>query len=286
MNSPTKISSQTLSTQPGMVAGAGILCISFLFMYFPFLKTLVHAWGQNPNYSHGYFIPFMAAYLAYTQREKLRSTPITPAATSGFLVLVIGILQAIVAQIANEYFMQRTSMIIVLLGIVLFLLGKKHLTIVWFPICYLIFMIPIPTIVWNKIAFPLQIFASFLTQHIINLIGIPIYREGNILHLAQTTLEVVDACSGLRSLVTMFALSTFIGWTSALSSLKKWILFAAGAFAAVLANIIRLTVTAVLASRYGEQVAQGFLHEFSGMVTFLLGLAILAATYRLLQKTS
>ena len=130
----------------------------------------------------------------------------------------------------------------------------------------------------------MQLFGSYLTEQVVRFIGIPIFREGNVLHLAETTLEVVAACSGLRSLVTMFALAGALTFFSPLSTSRKWVLFFAAAPIAIFANIVRLTGTAMLASIYGGDVAQGFLHDFSGIVVFVLGLALLVGTNALLAK--
>jgi len=254
-------------------------------VYYPVFVKLVIDWSENDNYSHGFFIPFISAYMIYSRRDELRRLKIQPS-NWGLLLLVLGLLQMILARTGSEFFMQRTSLIPVLLGISLFLLGTRITKKILFPIIFLIFMMPLPTIIWNKIAFPMQLFATMLTENVVRLIGIPVLREGNILYLAETTLEVVDACSGLRSLVTMFALSATFAWFADLSVLRKWILFILAAPIAILANIVRLTGTAALANQFGEKVAQGFLHELSGLVTFMLGLLLLGVIYwALLGKT-
>ena len=152
------------------------------------------------------------------------------------------------------------------------------------PILYLVFMIPLPAIIWNKIAFHMQLFGSYLTEQVVVLMGIPIFREGNVLHLANTTLEVVDACSGLRSLTTLFALSAVFAILSSHSTFQKWILFLAAAPIAIFANIVRLSATALLASKYGGDVAQGFLHDFSGLVVFAVGIILLVTVSNMLKK--
>lgn len=252
-------------------------------LYYPFMKSLVADWGTNDNYSHGYFIPFISVYMIYMIRGRLAEQPIQPA-NSGLLLIAFGLAVLLVAKVGSEFFLQRTSIIVVLLGVVLFLLGKWYFKLVSLPILYLIFMVPLPAIIWNKIAFPLQLFGSYLTEHVVRFLGIPIFREGNVLHLAQTTLEVVEACSGLRSLVTMFALSSLLVWISALPAVRKWLLFFAAAPTAIIANIIRLTTTAILASFYGGDVADGFLHDFSGIFTFMVGLCLLLLTNKLLDR--
>jgi len=261
----------------------GALLAPFVVLYFPFMQTMVQDWNVNDNYSHGYFIPLISAFMIYTVRNELRDVAISPN-NMGLPLIVLGLLQLTVAKVGSEYFLQRTSMILVLFGLSLFLLGKRFTKKISIPILYLIFMIPIPAIIWNKFAFPVKLFASGLSEKVIQTIGIPVLREGNILHLANTTLEVVDACSGLRSLTSMFALSVAFAYLSGHSRARQWVLFLSAAPIAILINIIRLTLTAGLASQFGEGIAQNFFHELSGWLVFLLGLALLAGVHILLLK--
>jgi len=259
-----------------------VLLAALLGLYYPVLVAMAHDWSTNDNYSHGFFIPLISGYMVFAMKDELRNISLRPA-NWGLFLLLAGVGQLYIARVGSEYFLQRTSLILVLLGIVIFLLGKAMTRKLLLPIAYLLFMVPLPAIIWNKIAFPMQLFSSAVTEVVVRLIGIPIFREGNVLHLAQTTLEVVDACSGLRSLTTMFALSAALAWFSDSTAWKKWVLFLAAAPIAIFANIVRLTGTAGLASVYGEKVAQGFLHEFSGLFTFVVGLMLLVLTNKLLQ---
>ncbi len=260
------------------------LLVALVALYFPFLQTLVADWAVNDDYSHGYFIPFLTLYFIYHIRDELKELKVKPN-IFGLLIIAAGLGQLLIAKIGSEFFLQRTSLVIVLYGLVLFFLGWDYFKKLVLPLSYLFFMIPLPAIVWNKIAFPMQLFASGLTENVVYAFGIPIFREGNVLHLVETTLEVVAACSGLRSLMTMFALSGALAFISELPRWKKWLLFFAAAPIAVIANITRLTGTAILASRYGSDVAQGFLHDFSGLVVFGLGLGLLVGVNTLLTKT-
>lgn len=261
----------------------GIVLLALIFLYFPFLVKLVEDWGTNDDYSHGYFIPFLTLYFIYCMRDELKKIAIKPC-NLGLLVILAGLGQLIVGKIGSEFFWQRTSLLVVLFGIALFLLGWQYFKMLFLPLAYLIFMIPLPAIIWNKIAFPMQLFSSYLTEQVVSSLGIPIYREGNVMHLAQTTLEVVAACSGLRSLVTMFALSGALALLSTLSAKKKVILFFAAAPIAIFANIVRLTATALMATEIGAAAAQGFLHEFSGIVVFVLGMGLLITVSWFLGK--
>jgi exosortase len=267
---------QTMYIQIGLILGP------FLILYSPVIAKLVVDWGIDDNYSHGYFIPFIASYMIWSIRKDLKNLQPVPS-NLGLPLLILGLGQLIVARVGSEYFLQQTSMILVLFGLLLFLMGKKFTKKVFFSIVYLFFMIPFPAIIWDKIAFPMKLFASYLAVKVIGLLGIPIFREGNILHLANTTLEVADACSGLRSLTSLLALSAALVFFMDYSRFKKWLLFFSAVPIAIVTNIARLTVTAALASKYGEKVAQGFLHEFSGWLVFMLGLAMLIGVNVLLS---
>lgn len=260
----------------------GIMLAATFFLYFPTLQNLVHDWDTNDNYSHGYFIPVLSLYLIYSIKDALQKLSVKTN-IMGLFLLLLGLVQLIIATVGSEYFLQRTSLILVLAGIILFCLGFSYFKKLFLPIAYLIFMIPLPTIIWNKIAFPMQLFGSYLTEKVVTLMGIPLFREGNVLHLANTTLEVVDACSGLRSLTTLFALSAVLAILSNHTTFKKWALFLVAAPIAIFANIIRLSITALVASKYGSDIAHGFLHDFSGIVIFTIGIILLLGVNNLLK---
>lgn len=262
---------------------AAIVALAVVGLYWPFFGTLVQDWGENPDYSHGYFIPFIVAYMVYSRRRQLAEAIAKPI-NSGLVVVAFGLMLLVAGKICSEFFAQRLSLIVVLLGLTVFFGGRPFLALLTSPILYLIFMIPLPAIIWNQIAFPMQLFSSMLTEKIIYAIGIPVFRTGNVLHLANTTLEVVAACSGLRSLLTMFALAGALAFFSDFCRWQKLALFFSAAPVAILANMIRLTGTAILANFYGAKVAEGFLHEFSGLLVFFLGLLMLIGVHNLLAR--
>jgi len=261
----------------------GIIFSGIFLLYFPVLHGLVADWNSNDNYSHGFFIPFISAYMVWTRREKL-SRILTAPSVWGLVLVLLGLTELVLGYIGAEFFLKRTSLILVISGAVIFVLGFQYLKALVIPISYLLFMIPLPAIIWNKIAFPMQLFSSYLAENVVNAMGFSILRQGNVLFLPDTTLEVVDACSGLRSLMTMFALSAFLAWQSRLSIYRKWILFLSAAPIAIVSNVIRLSITVMLASFYGSDIAQGFLHEFSGFVTFSVGIMMLIGVNYLLGQ--
>jgi exosortase len=261
----------------------GLISILFLILYYPILFSMAKDWQINDNYSHGYLIPVIIGYMIWATRKRFKGLEVGPN-NWGLILIFIGLCQLIITRIGSEFFLQRISMVIVLFGILLFMAGKSITKKLLLPVLYILFMIPIPAILWNKVAFPLKLFASFLAAEIINSLGITIWRSGNILYLANMTLEVADACSGLRSLTSLLALSAAFAFFTNHSKFKKWLMFLSAIPIAILTNIIRLTVTAGLASQYGERVAKGFLHEFSGIMVFLFGLLILYFFHIFLSK--
>lgn len=254
---------------------------TFIFLYFPVIRKLFEDWNQDANYSHGYFIPALAGFMIWIQREGLQQALKRPS-NVGLLVIGLGLLQFIAAWVGSEYFLQGTSIIVVLLGSVLYLWGWQVALLTLIPLAYLIFMVPLPAIIWNKLSFPLALFASKVSADLVSAMGLTILREGNILTLPNITLQVADACSGLRSLTTLLALSAFVAFISDHTVARKWILFLSGVPIALVSNIIRLAGTAFLARHYGASVANGFIHDFSGWVVFVLGLMMLLGVNALL----
>ena len=262
--------SKTVLTQILLVA------VPFGLLFLHAAQTLVSDWSVDPNFSHGFLIVPIALYMIWMSRERL--TALTPAPSNwGLMVIGVGMLLHLAGHTGAELFLMRFSMIVTLAGLVLFLWGWECLKTCVVPLVYLILMIPIPAIVWNKIAFPLQLLAARLSAELITMIQIPVFREGNILNLANTSLEVVDACSGLRSLTSLIALTGVFAYLAPLGIIKKWVLFLSAIPIAVTVNVIRLTITAAMAHWISPETAHGFLHDMSGLIIFAgaLGLVYL-----------
>jgi exosortase len=264
----------------GQIAALSIL---FLIVFQHTIVKLVGDWATDDNYSHGFLIPFIAGYMIWQKRETLSEYTVRPNML-GLLVFAAGMGLHILGNVGAELFVMRVSIIVSLVGLSLYLLGTGITKEILLPLAYLIFMVPLPAIIWNKIAFPLQLFAAGITEQAVDLIGIPILREGNILHLPSTTLEVVDACSGLRSLVSLLALSAAFAWFVDLSKTSKWVLFFSAVPIAIGVNVVRLMITAMMAHWVSPDTAHGFLHDASGMFMFAIAFALMLIAYWLLSR--
>jgi exosortase len=246
-----------------------------LILYYPIVRDLVKDWIIDDNYSHGFLIPLVSAFFIWRRRKELRGIP-RNSCWAGLVVLLGGLFLCLWASIAAEYFTMRLSLLVVIGGLILYLWGRTMAGKLLFPLLYLVFMIPVPYVIYYSLSFPLELLASRWTVLVVRFLGIPIFREGNILLLENTTLQVIDACSGLRSLISLSALSAALAYITQRTLVKGIILFIAAVPIAILANVLRLSVTAFLASLYGEQVAQGFFHEFSGIMVFAFAVVSLA----------
>jgi exosortase len=252
-----------------------------LLLYAPVLKHLVLQWWSDPDYSHGFFVPLFSGYILWRQRERWMRIETKPT-NFGLLVMLGAIGLLLVGSLGAELFTSRFSLVVLLAGMILFLGGWKFLRSVSFPLCFLVFMIPLPQIVYNQITFPLQLLASRFATIWLELAHVPVLRDGNILQFSSYTLEVVEACSGIRSLITLISLAVIYGY---LLEPRLWVRILLAVLMvpiAIVSNAIRIMGAGVMAHRFGPAAAEGFLHEFSGWVIFLVALLLLFASHWIL----
>jgi exosortase A len=253
----------------------------FAVLYHEVLLKLVHDWATDDNYSHGFLIVPIALYLVWERRGRLAATVARPTVLGLFVVLASVVILA-AGLLGVELFLTRISILGVVAGAVLFLYGWQHLRILAFPIAFLVLMIPIPAIVFNQVAFPLQLLASRFGEFALTLFGVPVLREGNVIVLANTTLEVAEACSGIRSLVSLLTLAIVYGYFTDSRIPARIALAASAVPIAIVANGVRVAGTGLAAHFVGPEAAQGFFHEFSGWLVFLVAFAMLFLVQRLL----
>ena len=255
--------------------------VLLLACYAPVLWRLVRQWDSDPDMGHGFFVPAVAGYIVWQKRKELAALVPTPN-WWGLAIVVYGALQLYIATLGAELFLARTAFVISLIGVVLLLGGKQYIRLLAFPLFLLFFMVPIPTVVYNSITFPLQLLASRVSTDALNVLQIPVLREGNVLELAEQKLSVVEACSGIRSLLSLTFLSLVYGYFFESKLWMRVLLFLSTIPIAIVANASRVTLTGIL-TEYKPELAEGFFHTASGWVIFMVALAILVAMHQVLN---
>jgi exosortase len=245
--------------------------------YFPVLRHLIWQWSTDEDVSHGFFVPLVSAYIAWQRRDELLETPATPNYW-GLAVIAWAGLQLYIGTLGSELFLQRTAFIFSIAGVILFRAGARVFRILLFPWLMLFFMVPIPEILYTQITFPLQLFASRVAENLLTLLGIPVIRDGNILDLASQRLSVAEACSGIRSLLSLSFLSLVYAYFFDNKVWMRWVLLAVTIPVAILANAARVTITGIL-SEYRTDLAQGFYHLLEGWIIFIVALVMLMAVH-------
>jgi exosortase len=239
---------------------------------------LVRPWAAGEDMGHGFFVPIVAGFIVWRRRVELRAA--RPETNSWGLALVIwGALQMGLGTLAAQLFLVRSAFLISLVGVVWFLAGTRVLRILAFPLALLAFMYPIPAIVYAQITLPLQLTASRIAESMLNVLGIPVVRDGNVLELASQRLSVVEACSGIRSLVSLAFLSLMYAYFFDRRVWMRWVLVGATVPIAIAANAARVTVMG-LAGEVRADLAQGFLHLAEGWVLFVVALGLVVAVHR------
>jgi len=246
-----------------------------IILYVPVIRGLAGQWMSDANYRHGLLIPLISGLIICRERDSLSGTYRNSGNLYGLILVLLAASLLITGTAASELFTARVSLPLMIFGIVLYLQGRGFARKIAFPILFLLMMVPLPYIIYFKMTFPMQILSARLSSAILRTIGVSVIRKGNILMLPGYTLEVVAACSGLRSLMTMITLSIVFAFFSSLGNTKKIILVACSVPVAIAANMIRLVVTALGAYTVGAEFADGPLHEISGLIVFLAGLLLL-----------
>jgi exosortase len=250
--------------------------------YYTVVPFMVKQWYSDENYSHGFIVPLIAAFFLYERRDELKKVIVQPWGP-GLAVIVFGLAQLTLGFLATELFLMRSSLVVILAGLVLYFFGKEAFRISRLSIIYLILMVPLPYIIYDMVAFPLKLFVTKVSVAFLHLVGIVVIREGNIIIFPTTTLEVADACSGIRSLVSLIALGAAYAFVIQTTTIKRWLIILSAIPIAIFTNSLRVIVTGILAQHWGAKAAEGFFHEFAGLVVFAVAMLLLVGTGVLLK---
>jgi exosortase len=277
---PTDRSSSQLPWPP--LWQAAVIAGLLLWIYIPTLTHLIAQWWNDPNFSHGFFVPAFSAFVIWQERSRLASLTPFPS-WWGLLFLGFGLCVLVVGQMGAELFLSRLSLLIVLGGLIVLFLGWNYFRALLFPWAFLLLMIPIPAIVFNELTFPLQLLASKVASTTLPWMGVPVLREGNVIILPAMALEVAEACSGIRSLMSLATLAVIYGYLMERRVAVRALLALASIPIAVAANSLRIVGTGLLVQYWDPEKAQGFFHEFSGWLIFVVSLLLLYLLHRIVR---
>ncbi len=258
---------------------AALLLLLVFFLYRGVAVKLVTDWYELPDFSHGFLIPFFAAYLVWIKREQIRATPVR-STWAGLPVVLLGLLFLLTGKFGADLFLSRTSFLLLAAGAVWMIFGRAMLRECRFALLVLVLAIPLPAVVFNQITFPLQLFASRMASSMLPLAGVPVLREGNVIQLPAMQLEVAEACSGIRSLLSLSTLAVIYGYFLEKSTARRVLLAVASVPIAVAANAARIFGTGLCVQYWDPDKAMGFFHEFSGWLMFLVSLGCLYLVHR------
>jgi exosortase len=259
-----------------------LLGVAVILLYFPVLRELARQCWDDANYSHGFLVPIFCAYVLWERRHEL--SELAPKPTSAGLVVLLGSIAVLfLGSLGAELFLARVSLLGVMIGLLLFLHGWPMVRKMAFPLSALLLMIPIPGVIYYQLVFPLQLLASQLAATALQASHImPVFREGNILVLPSARLEVAEACSGIRSLMSLLTIAVIYGYLSENRTWVRWLLCLLIVPIAVLSNSARVVFAAIGSEYIGLSAVEGMSHFLSGIFLFLVAILLLMACHKLL----
>ncbi|HOP48877.1 MAG TPA: exosortase/archaeosortase family protein, partial [Desulfobacteraceae bacterium] len=238
----------------GLIKSVSLFLLWFV-LFIPVYPSLIYTWLNNSNDSHGILVPLISAYLVWQKRDDLQKTPVSVNGW-GVVILCVSLIFYILSFAGAAAVVSRAMIVFSLIGLVIFNFGSAIFSLIKFPLFYLLFMIPVPVSIYGIVAFPLQLFATRVSELLLHLVSIPVYREGNMLYFAQTQLEVAEACSGLRSMTAFIMLSFLFAYMMKTRCWPRITIILSAIPMALFANILRVTGTGILAHFYGSRVAR------------------------------
>ena len=237
-------------------------------------------WWRDPNFSHGFLVPLFSAFVIWRERERLRHITVKPS-WSGLAILAFALGVLVVGKLGAELFLARISLLFLAAGLIVLVLGWTWLRALAFPLAFMLLMIPIPAIIFNQITGPLQSLASRFVAETLPIFSVPVLREGNIINIPGIALEVADACSGIRSLLSLATLAIIYGYLTEKRLAVRWLIALAAVPISVVANSVRIIGTGLLVQYWDRDKALGFFHVFAGWLIFVVSLLMLALLHAL-----
>jgi exosortase len=247
--------------------------VVYILAFYPVLKSLILTWYNNEDYSHGFLIIPVSLYIIWEKRHFLAQVP-RKASQSGLVFIILSLVIYAFAQITEVASLSSFSMIMLLAAVVIYLFGFTMLKELSFPLAFLLFMIPVPSQIYSALTINLQLFVTEASAWLAPLLGISLYHEGNVIHLPHRTLQVVNACSGMRSIISLLAMSSIVAYFYLRSNPLRWVLFILGIPVAVVTNIVRVLVLIAAFHYFNSDLTAGTAHTVLGLVIFALALAL------------
>ncbi len=260
---------------------AGLVAGLIVALYFRILPEMAKDWWDDPGASHGILIPPVALYIAWLRRDLTLAEPAFRD-SRGLWLTLCACLTLLVGILGAEYFLSRASFVLLLAGLIWTFWGVRRFRTLLFPLVLLLTMIPLPQVTYNTLAAPLQLMASSVATRLVQALGIAVYQDGNVIHLAGISLGVAEACSGLRSLSSLVTAALMVGFLQCTRIRTRVLLVALSIPVAIGMNVMRVTGTALIAE-YNQQYALGYYHSFSGWLVFLVGFGVVALAAKLLH---
>ncbi len=254
----------------------GSLVLISVLVFLPVWSDLISAWAGSDDYSHGFLIVPLALYIVWQKRRDLRTIELHPNWIT-FPLVILSLLLYLLGQFGEIKTVASLAMVGYVAAAVLYLLGWQVFKRSIFPLALLLFMIPVPGQIYASLTIPLQLFVTKMTAAIASALHIPILREGNVLHLPEYTLQVVDACSGLRSIMSLLTLGAVIGYFGLRSNPLRWLLFVSAIPVAVFVNIVRVLVMVLAFYYFDKDLTHGAVHTYFGVGVFVLAILIFLA---------
>lgn len=261
---------------------AGLIAGLVIALYFRILPDMAKDWWDDPGSSHGILIPPVALYIAWLRRDLTLAQPAF-SDRRGLWLTLSACLMLLVGTLGAEFFLSRASFVLLLAGLIWTFSGLPRFRTLLFPLVLLLTMVPLPQLLYNSLAAPLQLLASSVSTSLVQALGIAVYQDGNVIHLAGISLGVAEACSGLRSLTSLVTAALIVGFLLCTRIRTRVLLVLLSVPVAIGMNVVRVTGTALIAE-YNRQYALGYYHSFSGWLVFLAGFGIVTLLAHLLHR--